>query len=160
MGLYIHIPFCRKRCKFCYFRVYTNQNAQAIENYVQALEQEFELLASSRPSPDERCGLRTSAAGRPLTLSSKQLRSLHDRLSEYLSWETAEEVTFECEPGTLSLEKVEDAQGHRRHARVAWGSRTSTTKFWRPTAGPICRPKSSAHTTGCSRSASRRSTST
>ena len=23
LGLYLHIPFCRKRCKFCYFRVYT-----------------------------------------------------------------------------------------------------------------------------------------
>src|SRR5687767_11940614 len=24
LGLYLHIPFCRKRCHFCYFRVYTN----------------------------------------------------------------------------------------------------------------------------------------
>ena len=24
LGLYLHIPFCRKRCKFCYFRVYTD----------------------------------------------------------------------------------------------------------------------------------------
>ena len=30
MGLYLHIPFCRKRCKFCYFRVYTNQNARPL----------------------------------------------------------------------------------------------------------------------------------
>ena len=28
LGLYLHIPFCRKRCKFCYFRVYTDKNAQ------------------------------------------------------------------------------------------------------------------------------------
>ena len=27
LGLYLHIPFCRKRCKFCYFRVYTDKNA-------------------------------------------------------------------------------------------------------------------------------------
>ena len=27
LGLYIHIPFCRKRCKFCYFKVYTDKNA-------------------------------------------------------------------------------------------------------------------------------------
>ncbi|MFN9233166.1 MAG: coproporphyrinogen III oxidase, partial [Planctomyces sp.] len=32
LGLYIHIPFCLKRCKFCYFRFYTNQNAKAIED--------------------------------------------------------------------------------------------------------------------------------
>ncbi len=45
--------------------------------------------------------------GTPSYLSSKQLLSLRDRLIEHLSWDTAEEVTFECEPGTLSLEKVE-----------------------------------------------------
>jgi len=35
------------------------------------------------------------------------LRSLRDRMSEFITWERAEEVTFECEPGTLSLEKLE-----------------------------------------------------
>ena len=34
LGLYLHIPFCRKRCKFCYFRVYTDINASAIQEYV------------------------------------------------------------------------------------------------------------------------------
>src|SRR4029079_5067572 len=30
LGLYRHIPSCRKRCHFCYFRVYTDKNAQEI----------------------------------------------------------------------------------------------------------------------------------
>src|SRR5436305_958638 len=30
LGLYLHIPFCRKRCKFCYFRVYTDKNARDV----------------------------------------------------------------------------------------------------------------------------------
>ncbi|MBX3264664.1 MAG: hypothetical protein KF782_33640, partial [Labilithrix sp.] len=34
LGMYLHIPFCRKRCKFCYFRVYTQQNADMVKNYV------------------------------------------------------------------------------------------------------------------------------
>ena len=37
LGLYLHIPFCRKRCKFCYFRVYTDKNANEVEQYVAAL---------------------------------------------------------------------------------------------------------------------------
>ncbi len=37
LGMYIHIPFCRKRCKFCYFRVYTDKAAPDVERYVQAL---------------------------------------------------------------------------------------------------------------------------
>lgn len=106
LGLYIHIPFCRKRCRFCYFRVYTNQNAQAIENYVQALERELSLLSRQPGVVGRTLNFAYFGGGTPSYLSSRQLRSLRDRLSESLSWETADEVTFECEPGTLSLEKV------------------------------------------------------
>ena len=44
--------------------------------------------------------------GTPSYLSSRQLRFLRDSVAESFSWETAKEVTFECEPGTLNLEKV------------------------------------------------------
>ena len=37
LGLYLHIPFCRKQCHFCYFRVYTNKNARDVEEYLDLL---------------------------------------------------------------------------------------------------------------------------
>lgn len=107
LGLYIHIPFCRKRCKFCYFRVYTDQNAKAIENYVQALVKEMELLSQCRGVQDRILKFVYFGGGTPSYLSARQLRSLRDRLHESVSWDDAQEVTFECEPGTLSLEKVQ-----------------------------------------------------
>ena len=45
LGLYLHIPFCRKRCKFCYFRVYTDKTAGDVETYVAALSREIELVS-------------------------------------------------------------------------------------------------------------------
>src|SRR6204780_2326141 len=45
LGLYLHIPFCRKRCKFCYFRVYTDKNADEVEVYLDALSREIALYA-------------------------------------------------------------------------------------------------------------------
>src|SRR5688572_22646687 len=45
LGLYLHIPFCRKRCKFCYFKVYTDKNAAEIEVYLKALIRENELYS-------------------------------------------------------------------------------------------------------------------
>src|SRR6202051_2347747 len=45
LGLYLHIPFCRKRCKFCYFRVYTDKNARDVETYLDALVHEIELYS-------------------------------------------------------------------------------------------------------------------
>lgn len=106
LGLYVHIPFCRKRCKFCYFRVYTQQNAKTIQHYVDALEQEFELLAAQPAVRGRNLDFAYFGGGTPSYLSSKQLRSLHDKLAKSLSWHTAREVTFECEPGTLNEEKV------------------------------------------------------
>jgi oxygen-independent coproporphyrinogen III oxidase len=107
LGLYMHIPFCRKRCRFCYFRVYTQQNAKTIENYCEALEREFHLVSQQPAVGGRELKVAYFGGGTPSYLSSRQLISLRDRLIEHLSWETAEEVTFECEPGTLSLEKIE-----------------------------------------------------
>ena len=45
LGLYIHLPFCRKRCNFCYFRVYTDKNSEDIQQYLDALIAEARLVA-------------------------------------------------------------------------------------------------------------------
>ncbi|MEZ6063718.1 MAG: coproporphyrinogen-III oxidase family protein [Planctomycetaceae bacterium] len=107
LGLYIHIPFCRKRCKFCYFRVYTNQNAKAIEDYVQALISEIEIISRKPAVGGRELSVVYFGGGTPSYLSSRQLQSLRERMSEHVTWDNAREVTFECEPGTLSLEKVQ-----------------------------------------------------
>ncbi|QDU81692.1 Oxygen-independent coproporphyrinogen-III oxidase 1 [Polystyrenella longa] len=106
LGLYIHIPFCRKRCRFCYFRVYTQQNAKTIQDYVDALEKEFQMISQQPAVKGRKLKFVYFGGGTPSYLSSRQLLSLRDRLSEYLNWDDAEEVTFECEPGTLNEEKV------------------------------------------------------
>ena len=106
LGLYLHIPFCRKRCKFCYFRVYTNQNAKAIQRYVDCLAREIELISNQPAVKDRELKFVYFGGGTPSYLSSRQLLFLRDKLAEHISWDSAEEVTFECEPGTLSLEKV------------------------------------------------------
>jgi len=110
LGLYLHIPFCRKRCKFCYFRVYTDQNAKAIERYVQALAREVELLSERSAIAGRKLKFVYFGGGTPSYLSARQLQSLRDRLHASVSWDDAEEVTFECEPGTLSLDKVKTLQ--------------------------------------------------
>ena len=45
LGLYLHIPFCRKRCKFCYFKVFTDKNGDQVERYLAALANEIELVS-------------------------------------------------------------------------------------------------------------------
>jgi oxygen-independent coproporphyrinogen-3 oxidase len=107
LGLYLHIPFCRKRCKFCYFRVYTDKNARDVETYLDALVKEIELY-SKLPAVGGRPLLYVYfGGGTPSFLSAAQLRGLTDRIKRFLPWDGAEEVTFECEPGTLQQQKLE-----------------------------------------------------
>ncbi|GAB5405421.1 MAG: coproporphyrinogen-III oxidase family protein [Aureliella sp.] len=106
LGLYLHIPFCRKRCKFCYFKVFTGKNANEIETYVEALCKEIELVSQQPAMGDRPFRFVYFGGGTPSFLSPKQLTSLVDRLRANISWDKAEEVTFECEPGTLSETKV------------------------------------------------------
>jgi oxygen-independent coproporphyrinogen-3 oxidase len=106
LGLYLHIPFCRKRCKFCYFRVYTDKNARDVETYTAALIKEVELygrlpVVGGRPLHFVYFG-----GGTPSYLSVAQLRNLFDRVKAAIRWQGAQEVTFECEPGTLQQPKV------------------------------------------------------
>ena len=106
LGLYLHIPFCRKRCKFCYFRVYTDKTAPEIETYVSALSKEIELVSHQNCMGERPFRFVYFGGGTPSFLSGKQLTSLVDRLRANINWDKAEEVTFECEPGTLSEPKV------------------------------------------------------
>ncbi|HJZ59694.1 MAG TPA: coproporphyrinogen-III oxidase family protein [Gemmataceae bacterium] len=107
LGLYLHIPFCRKRCKFCYFRVYTDKNARDIETYLDALVKEVQLL-SERPCVGGRqLDYVYFGGGTPSYLSAAQLDGLMTRLRQIMPWDAAREVTFECEPGTLQKHKLE-----------------------------------------------------
>lgn len=106
LGLYLHIPFCRKRCKFCYFKVFTQVKAEEIERYVQALSKEIEIVAQQPVMGERPFRFVYFGGGTPSFLSNRQLTSLVDRLRQNIRWDQAEEVTFECEPGTLSESKV------------------------------------------------------
>jgi oxygen-independent coproporphyrinogen-3 oxidase len=106
LGLYLHVPFCRKRCKFCYFRVYTDVAAADVERYSLALSREAGLVASHAAVAGRRLRYVYFGGGTPSFLSVKQLERLVAGLHESFGWDDAEEVTFECEPGTLSESKV------------------------------------------------------
>jgi len=107
LGLYIHIPFCRKRCKFCYFKVYTDKKASEIEVYLDALIKENELYSRTRAFQGRQLRFAYFGGGTPSYVSEKQLHYLVEGLNRHVSWANAEEVTFECEPGTLQKSKLE-----------------------------------------------------
>ena len=107
LGLYLHIPFCRKRCHFCYFRVYTDKNAREVEQYLDVLAREWDLYQQTRALAGRSLDFVYFGGGTPSFLSTRQLEGLVDRLTATQSWDEAEEITFECEPGTLTEAKLD-----------------------------------------------------
>ncbi len=107
LGLYLHIPFCRKRCKFCYFRVYTDKNSSDIESYLDALVREVELFADKPAVAGRPLKFIYFGGGTPSYISARHLTGLVRRLRSLVPWDDAEEVAFECEPGTLKRNRLE-----------------------------------------------------
>ena len=81
LGLYLHIPFCRKRCKFCYFKVYTDKNANEIELYLDALIKEIECYSRTRAFQGRQLRFAYFGGGTPSYISEKQLHYLVDGLN-------------------------------------------------------------------------------
>src|SRR6266446_249650 len=78
LGLYVHIPFCRKRCHFCYFKVYTDKDSAAIRAYIEAVLQEFTLYAAKPFVGGRKPNFVYFGGGTPSYLSVDQLRHLTD----------------------------------------------------------------------------------
>ena len=111
LGLYLHIPFCRKRCHFCYFRVYTDKNSDDVLQYLDVLVREWALYARLPAIADRPLNFVYFGGGTPSFLSTTQLQGLVNRLKAITPWDAAEEVTFECEPGTLTESKLSVIRG-------------------------------------------------
>jgi len=107
LGLYVHIPFCRKRCHFCYFKVYTDKNATEVKRYLDTVIEELRLYSTKAFLAGRKPGFIYFGGGTPSYLSADQLKSLTDGLKALLPWDAAEEVAFEAEPGTLTNPKLE-----------------------------------------------------
>jgi len=106
LGVYFHVPFCRKRCHFCYFRVYTDKNADEIKGYLDDGIGEMEMYARTPRLAGRRPKFVYFGGGTPSYLSVAQLTSVTDRMKALLPWDDAEEVAFEAEPGTLTEAKL------------------------------------------------------
>lgn len=101
-GLYIHIPFCARKCNYCDFVSYVPENKD-IDTYLDALEKEMQMYNMK----DELIKTVFIGGGTPTILSVRQLDRLFEIIKSQVNLKNVEEYTIESNPGTLSLEKLE-----------------------------------------------------
>lgn len=113
MELYIHIPYCLKKCNYCDFLSFPGcpENASeylGMEKYVEALCNEIKLLCTEEYS-DRKYTSVFIGGGTPSILPVKLMERLLVTVREVLGCDMTNEgfeYTIECNPGTLSAEKL------------------------------------------------------
>lgn len=103
LSLYIHIPFCISKCKYCDFLSFS-KNDEIIEKYIKALIKEIKL------KKDEFSGYYIKTifigGGTPTILNSRMLFLLLEAINNNFNIDTNTEFTIESNPGTLDNEKI------------------------------------------------------
>ena len=95
IGLYIHFPFCRRKCNYCSFVSYQGREAD-IPAYVNALKEELYL----RTARQRVCSI-YFGGGTPSLLSTKQLQDILSAIRLLFVVDGAAEITIEANPGTV-----------------------------------------------------------
>ncbi|MFC1745553.1 radical SAM family heme chaperone HemW [Candidatus Riflebacteria bacterium] len=101
LGIYIHIPFCPKKCAYCDFISHVGSEEEQ-KLYISALLKEIRDFSFA----DRRISTIFIGGGTPLQLGSDLLHRLLSFLHENLYFSDSYEWTVECNPETVSKEKI------------------------------------------------------
>ena len=106
LGLYLHVPFCAKRCHYCSFNTAPWDDA-AMDRYVRAVLRELELLGELPWAREVTLSSVFLGGGTPSLLEVDDLRVILDDLRARLTVEPGAEVTVECNPESVDRAKLE-----------------------------------------------------
>ena len=103
LGLYIHIPFCIKKCAYCDFLSWSGDKDQK-EEYVRDLEQEIRSYKTF--AADYQVSTVYFGGGTPSILETGQIERIMGALRQTFRIEKKAEITLEMNPGTARKEKL------------------------------------------------------
>jgi len=104
--LYMHIPFCRIRCTFCYYNVVPNSFREIVNPYVEALHKEIDLVGSLPALQGRKVETVYFGGGTPTYLKDDQMRDVIEHLKRVFTLAPNGEFTCEGEPTTITAEKL------------------------------------------------------
>ena len=104
-GIYIHIPFCVSKCRYCDF-VSFPCDVDTKKQYVNALIKEMTIAA--KEMPDRQYSSVFIGGGTPSTLEVGEIARIMKALSENYDIAPDAEITIEANPGTVDAEKLKE----------------------------------------------------
>lgn len=108
LGIYIHIPFCIRKCKYCDFLSFTADETTQ-KQYVEKLCVEIEHFFAQYKEYEVKTAF--FGGGTPSILEGALIEKIMQTLKEVVPFSENAEVSLEANPGTLDEKKLE---GYRR----------------------------------------------
>lgn len=102
LGLYIHIPFCQKKCHYCDFLTFIGHD-EMIEKYVKYLNKEIEMYKGS----DFILDTVYIGGGTPSYLDDNLMTSILDKVKETFEIDEKCEITIEMNPESVTEKKIQ-----------------------------------------------------
>jgi coproporphyrinogen III oxidase-like Fe-S oxidoreductase len=103
--LYLHIPFCAKHCKFCYFHITTNYGN--VDEYLRALKEECMAFLSVLSSKSTRVSHLYLGGGTPSSIDPKRVANLFASIFDAIPTTAISRRTLEIHPATLNREYLQ-----------------------------------------------------
>ena len=103
LGIYLHIPFCVRKCNYCDFLSAPAQE-ETRRRYVQCLTEEIRQFEAAKEYEVKSVFF---GGGTPSILEGKWIAALMEELEKIFSFSEIPEITIECNPGTLTAEKLD-----------------------------------------------------
>lgn len=104
LGLYVHVPYCVRKCNYCDFCSLAANERAVPDDYVDRLCEEISAYSGKVNRPLDTIYF---GGGTPSLLSTLQVKRIVDRIRKTFEISENAEVTFEANPGTLTPEKAE-----------------------------------------------------
>lgn len=102
--LYIHIPFCLRKCRYCDFLSFSSCTEKAMDSYTQALVREIAYYGSRTNMPVSSVFL---GGGTPSLLPAGDLETIMEAIKEHFDLQADAECTIEANPGTITFDKAQ-----------------------------------------------------
>ena len=104
LGIYIHIPFCLKKCYYCDFVSFMNKE-DMIERYIYALC--TEILQNADILCERKVDTIYIGGGTPSYIDAKYIKQILDTIYMVIDRKDLKEVTIECNPNSITKEKMD-----------------------------------------------------
>lgn len=127
LGIYIHIPFCKKKCYYCDFISYCNKN-EFVDDYIKCLKKEIINFTQKHKDIYDITTIYIGG-GTPSSIEEKHIKDIIDTIDENLvKIKDIKEITIEINPGTITKQRLEQYKSSGIN-RISIGLQSTNNKL-------------------------------